>query len=147
MLDRESFLTELENYEYGVRQIIPGYLTGKFQDQEAFVDEVSALLWARDYLEDHLAELGPEDAALVYRIDELDRLLLVSKDALLVRAPYYASFRQQGQVPPAHWWYYLDMITRTVVEQFTLVIPSGNGEGEQLVTLPERLPVRRYAAV
>lgn len=145
MLDRESLLIELENYEYGVRQIIPGYLTGRFKDQEALADEVSAILWARDYLEDHLAELGPEDADLVRRIDELDRLLLVSKDAFLTRTPFYAGFRRQSQAPPARWWYYLDMVTRTVVEQFTLVIPAGDGEGERLITLPERLPVRQYA--
>jgi hypothetical protein len=125
--------------------MIPGYLTGKFQNQEAFVDEVSAILWARDFLEEHLAELGPEDADLVRRIDEPDRLLLVSKDEFLTCAPFYTGFRQQSQVPPAHWWYYLDMVTCTVVEQFTLVILGGDGEGEWLVTLPERLPVQRYA--
>jgi hypothetical protein len=146
MLDREGFLTELENYSTGIRQIVPGYLTGRFQDPEGFVDEVSAILWARDYLEDHLAKLGPEDADLVRQIDELDRLLLVTKEAFLAHAPFYTGFRQQSQIPPTRWWYYLDMITRTVVEQFTLVMPGGNGEGEQLVTLPERLPVRQYAA-
>lgn len=145
MLDREGFLTELENYERGIRQIIPAYLTGKFQDQEAFVDEVSAILWARDYLEDHLDELGPKDADLVRRIDELDRLLLVSKDAFLACAPFYISFRQQTQAPPTRWWYYLDRITRTVVEQFILALPGGDGEGEDLVAVPEWVPVRRYA--
>jgi hypothetical protein len=145
MLDRKGFLTELENYERGVRQIIPAYLTGRFKDREAFEDEVSAILWARDYLEDHMSELGPEDAELARRMDELDRLLLISKDALLAHAPFYPSFREQTQAPPTRWWYYLDKVTRTVVEQFTLAIPGNDGESEDLVTLPEFLPVRQYA--
>jgi len=140
MNKRTDFQIELDNYAYGVRTLIPAYLTGKMQDSEAFKDELGAILWARDYLEKHLPAQG--DADETHRqIDELDRLLLLSKDALLQKAPFYTFFRQGKDIPRTRWWYYLDLVTRTVVEAYALPLSDTS---DQTLVLPERLAVRQF---
>jgi len=140
MNKKTGFQIELDNYAYGVRTLIPGYLTGKMQDTEAFKDELGAILWARDYLEKHLPDQSNAEEAR-RQIDELDRLLLLSKDALLQKAPFYTFFRQGKDIPRTRWWYYLDLVTRAVVEAYTL--PAADMSA-RTVLLPERITAGHF---
>jgi hypothetical protein len=112
------------------------------RDAEALVDEIALLLHARDVIESDTAQLRVEDPESLRLVDELDRLLLLSREQLLARVPDFSSFRRHRDIPRQHWWYFLDLITRVQVEEFAL--PAADREDETIV-LPEQVTIRKYA--
>jgi hypothetical protein len=109
-MEQQDFEISLNNYRNGVQKVIPAYLTGKLADEEAWADELALTLHSRDELEWAFAASPALWQAFRTQVDELDRLLLAMKEAILARLPAYATFRQQFPRPRSHWWYYLDEI-------------------------------------
>ena len=110
--DREGFLIELKNYEYGVQRIIPAAVTSPEDIDEAFGDEMDCLLFARDYLEWEL-EAHPDSsvyAPYLPAIRHLDNMLRAKAHVVLQIAPNFSRWRSKLKepVPRSHWWWYLD---------------------------------------
>ena len=142
---KEDYKIALDNYIYGVRRVIPGHLTGKFLDQEALADELALVLHARDVLEEGMADLQAENGDCLRQVDEADRLLLLSKDALLANAPYYTSLRRGKETSPDRWWYYLDKVSRSLIDSYWISITEPPKKGlRQTIILPQRVPVRQF---
>jgi len=109
-MEQHSFQEALNNYRYGVQQLIPAYLSGQMTDEEAYVDELALVLQSRDELERAFAtspRLWQEYGA---QVEELDRRLLAMREAILERTADYATFRRHLPRPRSHWWYYLGEI-------------------------------------
>ncbi len=104
-----DFQLELQNYQLGLEKVLPDYLAGTYSDG-AFVDELTAVLHSRDWLESVLAIAPRYARQYLPEIERLDQHLLMLKDKLLENAPFYLSLRQQSPRPRSHWWYYLDQI-------------------------------------
>ncbi len=109
-MEREELEMALENYRYGVQKVIPAYLTGKMTDDEAFVDELALVLSSRDEVERLVITTLRLWRDYGQQIDEIDRLFLMLKDAMMQYAPRYRAFREQTPRPRSHWWYFLDEI-------------------------------------
>jgi hypothetical protein len=109
-MEQHDFEISLNNYRDGVQKVIPAYLTGKLADEEAWADELALTLHSRDELEWAFATSPSLWQEHRVQVDELDRLLLAMKEAILAHWPAYATFRQQFPRPRSHWWYYLDEI-------------------------------------
>jgi hypothetical protein len=131
----------LDNYAYGIRDVIPQYITGKMKDREALEDELALVLRARDQIEPALEQWRVNEPNAAKLVDELDRVFLLSRDALIKIAPALSFYREGKQIPRARWWYYLDLITRVQVEEF--VLPSA--AWDETMVLPERIVVRQFA--
>jgi hypothetical protein len=129
MMETHDFEISLNNYRDGVQKIIPAYLTGKMADEEACADELALVLHSRDELEWAFAMSSSLWQTYGPQVDELDRLLLAMKDAVLAYVPTYTTFRQQFPRPRSHWWYYFDEIVslpaQSAVSDETLTIPKG----------------------
>jgi len=113
MSNQDEFMQTLENYRYGVSQVLPGYISGRFTDLEALPDELGLVLYSRDVLARILAAGDPFAQARLSEIDTLDRQLLEIKDDLLPLIPAYSHLRQRLPRPRSQWWYYLDEIVST----------------------------------
>ena len=109
-MEQHDFEISLDNYRNGVQKVIPAYLSGKLADEEAWADELALTLHSRDEVEWTFATSPSLWQAYRTPVDELDRLLLAMKEAILARWPNYSTFRQQFPRPRSHWWYYLDEI-------------------------------------
>ncbi len=109
-MEEHDFEAALNNYRYGVQKVIPAYLTGKMADQEAYADELALVLHSRDELEWAFAVSPHLWQKYGTQVDELDRLLLAMKEAILEHISDYTTFRQQFLRPRSHWWYYFDEI-------------------------------------
>jgi hypothetical protein len=112
----------LNNYQNGVQKIIPAYLTGKMADEEAWADELALVLHSRDELEWAFAVSPLLWQQYANSVDELDRLLLAMKEAILAHTPAYTTFRRQFPRPRSHWWYYFDDIIALPAQ------PTGDAE-------------------
>ncbi len=112
--DLESFLTEFNNYDFGVRRIIPATITSPEDIDSAFSDELDSLLFARDYLEEALQEHpdSEEYDPFVSRIRELDSLLIAKRHVVMQIITNYPEWRDTLKIKPpkSHWWWYLDQI-------------------------------------
>lgn len=139
---KEQVQIALDNYAYGVRQLIPQYLTGKMKALESLEDELALILYSRDVIESNIPQLREEDPETLRLVDEYDRLFLLAREPLLAIAPYLATFREGKDISRTHWWYYLDQITRVQVEEF--VLPAADRADEAIV-LPEQIIVRQFA--
>lgn len=128
-MEERDFEIVLSNYRYGVQKVIPAYLTGKMADEEACVDELALVLHSRDELEWAFAVSPRLWQKCGAQVDELDRLLLAMKEAILERIPAYATFRRQFPRPRSHWWYYFDEIVslsaKPAVSDERLITPKG----------------------
>ena len=128
-MEEHDFKTVLDNYRYGVQQVIPAYLTGKMADGEAWVDELALVLHSRDELEWAFAVSPRLWQKYGTQVDELDRLLLAMKETILKHFPDHVTFRQQFPRPRSHWWYYFDEIVplpaRVVTNGEQLAEPPG----------------------
>lgn len=128
-MEEHDFETVLENYRYGVQKVIPAYLTGKMADEEACADELALVLHSRDELEWAFAMSPRLWQKYRAQVDELDRLLLAMKEAILEHIPNYVTFRHQFPRPRSHWWYHFDEIislpVRPAVGSEPLTIPKG----------------------
>jgi len=113
MSNQDEFLQTLENYRYGVSQVLPGYIHRHFTDLEAVYDELTLVLYSRDVLARVLAAGEPLAQAHLSEIDVLDRQLLEIKDQLLPLVPAYSQLRERQPRPRNQWWYYLDEIVST----------------------------------
>lgn len=109
-MKEHDFKTVLDNYRRGVQKVIPAYLTGRMADEEAYIDELALVLHSRDELEWAFALSPRLWQRYGAQVDELDRLLLTMKEAILEHLPDYVAFRQQFPRPRSHWWYYFDEI-------------------------------------
>ncbi|MBI5653595.1 MAG: hypothetical protein HZC40_24570 [Chloroflexi bacterium] len=136
-----SLQIALDNYAYGIREVIPQYITGKLKDREALEDEFALILRARDQIESALEHWRVREPHAAKLVDELDRVFLLSCDPLVKIAPVLSFFREGKQIPRSRWWYYLDLITRVQIEEF--VLPSG--AWDETMVLPERIIVRQFA--
>jgi len=139
---RQELRIALDNYTYGVRQLIPQYLTGKMKDLDALEDELALILRARDVIESNQQHLRAEESEAWRRVDEQDRLLLLARESLLVIAPWLVTFRKGKHIARTRWWYYLDLITRVQIEEF--VLPASD-RADEVMALPERITVRQFA--
>ncbi len=110
MIENSTSQSALENYRYGVTEVLPGYISGRFVDIEALTDEIALVLDSRDALAKSLAESLRLMQPYLDEIDQLDQQLLQIKDNLLQLTPAYAVFRHQVRPPRSQWWYYLDEI-------------------------------------
>jgi len=119
--EEHDFKILLDNYRYGVQKVIPAYLTGKMADEEACVDELALVLHSRDELECAFAMSSRLWHKHGTQVDELDRLLLAMKEAILGHIPDYITLRQQFPRPRSHWWYYFDEIVPLPVR-----VPTGS---------------------
>ena len=126
-MEEHDFETALNNYRYGVQKVIPAYLTGKMADEEAYADELALVLRSRDELEWASAISPRLWQRYGAQVDELDRLLLAMKEAILERVPDYISFRQQFPRPRSHWWYYFDEI---------ISLPASPSGGDERLAQP-----------
>lgn len=109
-MEEYDFEIALNNYRYGVQEVIPACLTGKMADEEACVDELALVLHSRDELEWAFAVSPRLWRRYGTQVDELDRLLLAMKETILEYIPNYVAFRHQFPRPRSHWWYYFDEI-------------------------------------
>lgn len=128
-MEEHDFKDVLNNYRYGVQKVIPSYLTGKMSDEEACTDELALVLHSRDELEWAFGMSSRLWQKYGAQVDELDRLLLAMKGAILEYIPDYAAFRQQSPRPRGHWWYYLDEIVS---------LPVGVPTGDERPYQPQR---------
>jgi hypothetical protein len=113
-MNKEGFLREFKNYEYGVKYVIPSASTSSEDVDSAFTDELDNILYARTYLEREL-RLHPEDkelASYVARLAELDSLFRAKRDIVLRIVPNFARGRRllRRTPPRSHWWWYLDTL-------------------------------------
>lgn len=111
-IDLESFVSELENYEFGVKYIIPTDLKFSNDIDSSFTDELDNILDTRTYIEKQL-RLYPEEEQLktyLARLKAADNLLRAKREIVLKVAPDFAKGRARlRQVPPeTYWWWYLD---------------------------------------
>lgn len=131
--DMEGFLIELENYDFGVRKLIPPVFTSLEDADEAFSDELDGLLYARDYLEREIRE-GSVDEALashLKRIKELDALLRARKEIVLKIIPNFSRWRERFKEKPprSHWWWYLDQLDEHETRQEVLSLSIDHRDG------------------
>jgi hypothetical protein len=121
----EAFRRELQNYDYGVRQVIPASPQALPEADEAFSDELESLLFARDWLERELRAHSADQAyqPLGERIQELDALLRAKRPLVLTLVPNYARWRDtlKEHPPQAHWWWYLDQVEAEYESQQAVV--------------------------
>ena len=111
-IDLEGFLLELENYEYGVKHIIPSVFTSIEDVNGAFTDELGNILHARTHLEGEL-RLHPENKELTRytdKLEQLDNILHAKREVVLKIVPNFARARKSlRRTPPrSQWWWYLD---------------------------------------
>ena len=107
-VDVEGFLRELENYEYGVKHIIPATFSSIEDVDGAFTDELESILYARTCLEREL-RLHPDRQELALHLDHLgglDCIFRAKRDIVLKIVPNFASRRRSlRKTPPrSHWW-------------------------------------------
>ena len=110
-IDLDGFISELENYEFGVKNVIPAESIPQAREG-SFSDELDNILHARTYLEKQL-RLYPHVSQLLShlpRLEAADNLLRAKKDIILELAPDFAKGRAHlRQTPPeTYWWWYLD---------------------------------------
>jgi hypothetical protein len=110
-IDLNGFVSELENYEFGVKNVIPAEHI-PLAHESAFTDELDNILHARTYLEKQLRLHPQESQLLTYlpRLEVADNLLRAKRDIILKLVPDFAKGRTRlRQTPPeTYWWWYLD---------------------------------------
>jgi len=109
-----DFHIEFENYDFGVRRIIPWTVTSPDDIDDAFSDELDSLLYARDCLEEEL-QAHPDSEELAPYIDkikELDFILHAKRHVVLQIIANYPQWREtlKERPPRSHWWWYLDQL-------------------------------------
>lgn len=139
-----GFLLELENYDYGVRKIIPDALTSLLAVDQAFGEELEGLLDARDYLEERLQVLrdDPTYASTMDRIQALDEMLRTKRNIILEIVPNFPMWRERRRWKPprSHWWWYLDQLDDDGHESEQEVVPVP--QNRLAVTLDPELAAR-----
>ncbi len=110
MLQKEDFPVELKEYARRICEVMPLYLTGKKEDEQALVRELGYILKGRDSLQEYINAFGDELVDYARQLDELDRSLIHMRDAILIRVPFFPVFRRVMPRSRDHWWYYLDLI-------------------------------------
>ncbi len=120
-VDLDSFVSELENYEFGVKYIIPTDYTSLDDVADSFTDELDNILHARTYLEKQLRLYLKDEQLMAYlpRLEATDNLLRTKQKIVLKLEPDFARGRTHlRQTPPeTYWWWYLDDPTVVEVEQ------------------------------
>lgn len=139
--DRITFVEELENYEFGVKHIIPRkYHPAKVPD--AFTDELDNILHARTYLEKQVS-LYPEEvhkSRYLPRLETADHLFQAKREVILNIVPDFAHGRTRlrEKYPETYWWWYLDKSQVFEIEQPIIYV-----EKERLgLTLAESIVAR-----
>jgi len=123
--DMITFLEELENYEFGVKHIIPA----KYHPADipgAFTDELDNILYARTYLEKQLS-LYPQEvdqSGYFSRLEAADKLLHSKWEVILKIVPGFANGRSRlrQKYPETYWWWYLDSPRAVEVEQAIIYV-------------------------
>jgi hypothetical protein len=121
--DLDTYISELENYEFGVKHIIP---TEYKSVDDSFTDELDNILDARSYLETQ-GQLYPQQTGqkdFAKRLVKNDNLLRAKREILLKLIPNFGHARTRlKQTPPKnHWWYYLDKPLLSEVEQQIIAV-------------------------
>jgi hypothetical protein len=111
-INLDIFVSELENYEFGVKHIIPTTSETLVDDGNAFTDELDNILDARTYLE-KMIRLYPREPHILAHLPRLrvaDSILRAKQDTVLKLVPNFAQGRRHlKQTPPeSYWWWYLD---------------------------------------
>lgn len=109
-MKKKDFKQTLENYRYGVSQLLPDYVNGRLNDSEALADELGLVLYSRDVLAQALAVGHRLALKHLSEIERLDQEFLSLKKRLLPLVPFYTSLRKRKPRPRSQWWYYLDQI-------------------------------------
>ena len=129
--DKQGFSIELENYAYGVEKIIPFVPTRTHEEDDSFGDEMTALLFARDWLEDELLAHPKVYAASTNRLRKLDTVLRAKRDAVLKLIPNFSEWREHHRVKPpqSHWWWYLDQLNGEpeIAQEVVAIAPNRVG--------------------
>lgn len=116
----ETFVEELENYEFGVKHVIPEKYHSDHVDS-ALSDELDHILDARTYLEKQV-RLYPELARqndYLSRLQASDNLLRGKREIILSLVPDFAQGRTRlrDRYPETYWWWYMDQPMATETEE------------------------------
>jgi hypothetical protein len=120
-INMDNFVSELENYEFGVKHIIPATSQPLDDGESSFTDELDNILHTRTYLERELRLYPQEQQLLAYlpRLEAADNILRAKREIVLKLVPDFARGRARlRQTPPeTYWWWYLDAPILTEVEE------------------------------
>lgn len=73
-------------------------------------DELMLALEERENIEERLLHGDSYLTACLNQIEEIDRLLLSKREAILTLSPWYVRLRRGKNISKLHWWWYLDEI-------------------------------------
>jgi hypothetical protein len=117
----EAVKRQVREYEVTLTEILPRSLR---DGDDTLSEEIAALLFNREWLEEQLEKHGKEGAAAVLwqRVQELDGVLISQHQMILEAYPRYLSERRRLRIPQKYWWWYLDEIETAKSQELAVAL-------------------------